>query len=103
MTRAGMRPCRKDANHNTIRDELRSVFGRDNVIDLAAYGCPIDLAVRTDGFAAGCWTLLEVKPTAKAKLTDTEAALVKMGAVIVVTTTEAALDAVMGRGGDYGD
>lgn len=68
-----MRARKKDANHKSVSDYLRALGW--SVLDLAQYGCSVDLAVSKPGFAA----LVEVKdgskPPSARKLTPEEQAL----------------------------
>ena len=70
-----MRARRKDGNHKSVGDHLRSKGW--SVLDLAQHGASIDFAVAKEGWCA----LLEVKdgslPPSERKLTDAEAKLRK--------------------------
>lgn len=52
--RAGPRRCKHDANH---ADVAAGAYGRD-VLDLAAYGCPVDMAIHVVG---PLWMLADAK------------------------------------------
>lgn len=92
MTRAGRRACKKDANHADVVAVLRAAGFA--VLDLAAYGCPVDLAVRRPCWQQGKWVMLEVKASDRARLTPTERQMIDDGQIVVVTSGEDALEAL---------
>ena len=87
--KAGPRRCKVDANHAEC---VAALQGREH-IELARYGCPIDLAVY---IARGQWLMLEVKQPGwtGSDLTDTERDMWERGAIDIVTTPQETADAV---------
>ena len=87
--KAGPRRCKVDANHAEC---VAALQGREH-IELARYGCPIDLAVY---IARGQWLMLEVKRPGwtGSDLTDTERDMWERGAIDIVTTPQETADAV---------
>ncbi len=107
--------ARVDVNHATVRDELRDVYGKDNVIDMSTAGQHVpgfpDLLIAVGQLSMnpmppapderghvggrGIWVLIEIKrPGEKLNENQQEWIWRAAGPVIVAETAEQAVEAI---------